>query len=78
MGRRGVLVSRRIRGAVERNRVKRRIREILRLHPEIFSEQFDVIVRALPGSEEFGSRELRVVIERAAERIARRCASDPA
>ena len=75
--RRGVVVSGKIRGAVVRNRVKRRIREVLRSHPEILPVPVDVIIRAREGSETLASAELKGIIEQGAGRITRRMAPTP-
>lgn len=75
--RRGVVVSRKIRGAVARNRVKRRIREILRNRPEMFPVPVDVIIRAREGSETLASAELARIIEQGAGRITRRTVPAP-
>lgn len=55
----GLTVSRKYGGAVERNRVKRRLREIFRLHREILTAAIDVVVnvRAPAASASFGQLE---------------------
>ena len=58
----GVIVSRKIGKAVTRNRVKRRIREILRQERGIFDNGVMVAVLAKPGITELGYRELRDLI----------------
>lgn len=46
----GIAVSRRVGRAVERNRLKRRIREIFRLNPERFPQSGHVLVGCRPGA----------------------------
>ncbi|RLT22390.1 MAG: ribonuclease P protein component [Chloroflexi bacterium] len=42
----GIVVARRIGGAVVRNRIKRRIREVLRIHYRFLRTNYDVVVIA--------------------------------
>jgi ribonuclease P protein component len=49
-GRIGVTVSRKVGGAVSRNRVKRWIRECYRTHRPQMPSDFDVVVVARPGA----------------------------
>ena len=44
----GISVNRRIRGAVNRNRIKRIIRENFRLHQELFPNSCDVVFTVAP------------------------------
>jgi ribonuclease P protein component len=48
----GIIVPRYKHTAVERNRLKRRLREIMRQHvlPNLASSAMDVVVRALPAA----------------------------
>jgi ribonuclease P protein component len=55
----GVTVSRKVGGAVVRNRVKRRIREVFRRDPRRLLPGHDVIVIAKPGAGELDASELR-------------------
>ena len=73
----GVVVSGRLKGAVERNRVKRRLREIFRRSPEIIPEQVDLLVQARPGSEGLTSRKLEEMIAEAGRRISRGLSREP-
>lgn len=51
-GRVGYTVSRKVGGAVIRNSVRRRLREIIRTHPESLCSGFDYVVVALPRAKE--------------------------
>ncbi len=46
----GIVVSKRVGQAVERNRLKRRIREFFRLHKEAFPGSSDVVITAKRGA----------------------------
>ena len=63
----GLSVSRRVGAAVTRNRVKRRLREILRALP--LTAGNDVVVTAQPPSASASFEELRRDIERCAQQI---------
>lgn len=45
----GISVHRLIRGAVHRNRIKRIIREVFRLHFDLFPESCDIVFTVAPG-----------------------------
>lgn len=55
----GFVVSKRVGNAVMRNRVKRRLRELVGQTLSDRAEGFDVVVRALPASAEAGFEDLR-------------------
>lgn len=59
----GISTGRRIGGAVVRNRVRRRVRAILRAAPH-GSVGLDVLIVARPASSEAGFDELRSALER--------------
>ena len=46
----GITVTKKIGGAVERNRVKRRVREAFRRHPDRLLRAHDLVVIAKPGA----------------------------
>lgn len=54
----GLTVSRRVGGAVVRNRVKRRVREWFRTHRALFPRGKDCVVVARPAAAGIDSREL--------------------
>jgi len=54
----GVTVSRKVGGAVTRNRVKRRVREVFRQHPQRLLANHDLLVIAKPGAGDVGLREV--------------------
>ena len=45
----GISIHRMIRGAVRRNRIKRMIREVFRLHRRMFPAGSDIVVTVAPG-----------------------------
>jgi ribonuclease P protein component len=66
----GVVISRKIKGAVRRNRIKRLLREFYRLNKQLFREGaiYSIRVTAVPNSLTLDavSRELRVLVAKAA------------
>jgi len=54
----GLTVSRRVGGAVVRNRVKRRIREWFRTHRELFPRGKDCVIIARPAAAGIDHREV--------------------
>ena len=68
----GITVSRKVGGAVTRNRLKRRIREVFRRHPERGDAGVDLLVIAKPGvgavSEAIVRREMTAALDQAHRR----------
>jgi ribonuclease P protein component len=60
----GISTGRRLGSAVRRNRVRRRLREILRANPNRTGHGWDVLIVARPGSVDASFDELRAAIER--------------
>jgi ribonuclease P protein component len=59
-----ISTSRRLGGAVQRNRVRRRVREVLRRRPEVAGDGWDILIVARPASLEAPFDELRSALER--------------
>jgi len=62
----GITASRKVGGAVVRNRVKRLIREVFRLHKEIFPRGCDIVISA---GKSAGDLDFRKVREELLERV---------
>ena len=60
----GISTGRRLGGAVQRNRVRRRVREILRRLPNESGHGWDILVVARPPAVEASFDELRAALER--------------
>lgn len=60
----GISTGRRLGGAVERNRVRRRLREILRASPNRTGHGWDILVVARPAAVDASFDELRSGVER--------------
>ena len=60
----GISTGRRLGGAVRRNRVRRRVREILRRHPNDTGHGWDILVVARPPAVEASFAELSAALER--------------
>ena len=71
-----MVIGRQVKGAVRRNRVRRKIRELLRLHPAWFAGRLDLVIRAGEGSEQLGFRRLGELLEQAGKKIGREVRRD--
>lgn len=60
----GISTGRRLGGAVQRNRVRRRLREILRRSPNDSGHGWDVLVVARPPAVDASYDELQTALER--------------
>lgn len=66
----GLTVSRKVGGAVARNRLRRRLREIFRLEMQRFPDASDVVIVALPGSAVLAYSQIRDQVLGCLERLA--------
>lgn len=64
-GRLGITVSKRVGNAVQRNRVKRRVREFFRLHGEKLQPAHDLLIIARAGAEKLSFRDVESELARA-------------
>jgi ribonuclease P protein component len=60
----GISTGRRLGGAVRRNRVRRRVREVLRHNPNQSGHGWDVLIVARPAASDASFDELRTALER--------------
>jgi ribonuclease P protein component len=60
----GISTGRRLGGAVQRNRVRRRMREILRRNPNDSGHGWDILIVARPSAVDASFDELRAALER--------------
>ena len=65
----GFVVNKAVGGAVVRNRVKRRLRHLVRSHLTELPPSADLVVRALPTAASLSSAELGVELSRSLERV---------
>lgn len=72
----GVIVPRYSHSAVERNLVKRRLRELIRTELLPSMEALDVVVRAAPSAYKADFDTLRGALRKASERIRQSTAED--
>jgi len=68
----GVVASRKVGGAVERNRCKRLVREAFRLHQDAIPRGLDVVVIVRPGTHTLALADVAGEILDAAPQVARR------
>ena len=68
----GVTVTRKVGGAVERNRIKRVFRDIFRRHQATLSPGLDLVVNARPGTDRVPTADLELEFLARFDEIARR------
>jgi ribonuclease P protein component len=68
----GITVTRKVGGAVQRNRIKRIMREVFRRHRESLAPSLDLVVNARPGFAEKTTAEIEQEFLRTFARLARR------
>jgi len=67
----GFVVSKAVGGSVVRNRVRRRLRHLVRSHLSSLPAGADLVVRALPPAAQLDSSELGAELARCLERVLR-------
>jgi ribonuclease P protein component len=76
----GVTVGRRVGGSVQRNRVKRLVREVFRLNRRLFPSDCDLVLVARPGADRLDYASVLGELERAQtaiERAVRQLQAEP-
>ncbi|UCE19052.1 MAG: ribonuclease P protein component [Gemmatimonadota bacterium] len=58
----GIVVSKRVGNAVQRNRIKRQLRESYRIHKYILEENMDVVLIAKPSIIKAGNRNINTEV----------------
>lgn len=72
----GFTVSKKIGKAVERNRVRRRLKEICRKHESLFTDGYDYVFIARKGIEELNYKSIVDCVENLAYRINKKIARE--
>ncbi len=70
-------MSRKVGGAVTRNRIKRWVREAFRTQPELFARPIDIVLIAKRGIDDFSLQTIREDLIRVVERYYRDAAQGP-
>ena len=71
----GIVVTRKIGNAVQRNRIKRVCREAFRVWPDLVPDGIDLVVIARSGAHELGLEAVRAEWQRAQKSLLHRCAA---